>query len=149
MALDYHVIDGITGTPADELSDLYNSLGVDGWKLTHVVELYQNRRRAIFVQAGAMVEYLVVDYETGQDSIAVENTLDSYGVDGWLLSQIIALKQNLRRAILMRGPGVDGGGGGSGGIPDAPSDGVTYGRLNSSWNAALAHSNDTLDGGTF
>src|SRR5262245_46833435 len=128
MAFDYHVIEGPTGTPADELQTWYNELGADGWKLNHVVDLIQNRRRAIFVQAGAVVEYLVVDYTTGQDSVTVETTLDSYGADGWLLAQIIALKQDLRRAIMMRGPGVDGGGGSGGGIPEAPLDDVTYGR---------------------
>lgn len=147
-ARDYHVIDGATGIPADELSGLYNDLGADGWKLNHVVDLFQNRRRAIFVQAGAMVEYLVIDYATGQDSAAVESTLDSYGTDGWLLAQIIPLKQNQRRAIMMRGPGVDGGGG-TGGIEEAPLDGITYGRIDARWDPALAKNNDVLDGGSF
>ncbi len=150
-ALDYHVIEGATGTSADELEALYNELGAEGWKLTHVVELIQNRRRAIFVQAGAMVEYLVTDYATGQDAAAVEATLDQLGADGWLLAQIVSLKQNERRAIMMRGPGVDGGGGGGagGGIDEAPQDNVTYGRLNAAWTPALALSNDILDGGSF
>lgn len=37
----------------------------------------------------------------------------------------------------------------SGGIPEAPNDGVTYGRRNMAWNPALAKSNDVLDGGNF
>jgi hypothetical protein len=39
--------------------------------------------------------------------------------------------------------------GGGGGIPEAPSNGVTYGRRNMAWNPALALSGDVLDGGTF
>src|SRR5262245_20820758 len=109
-AIDYHVIEGQTGQPADQLSALYNQLGADGWKLNYVVDLYQNRRRAIFVQAGAVVEYYVTDYATGQDTAGVEATLDSLGADGWMLAQILAIKQDQRRAIMMRGPGVDGGG---------------------------------------
>lgn len=35
------------------------------------------------------------------------------------------------------------------GVPEAPSDGVTYGRRNMAWNPALALSGDTLDGGNF
>lgn len=141
-AIDYHVIEGPTGISADDLSDLYNGLGEDGWKLNFVIDLYQNRRRAIFVQAGAVVEYLVRDYTTGQDSSEVEAIFDSLGADGWLLAQIIPLKQNERRAIMMRGPGVDGGGGPGGGIGEAPQDSVTYGRRNATWNS-------DLDGGGF
>jgi len=37
----------------------------------------------------------------------------------------------------------------SGGIPEAPSDGVTYGRKDMTWNPALAKSGDMLDGGSF
>ena len=40
-------------------------------------------------------------------------------------------------------------GGGSGDFPEAPVDGVTYGRRNMAWNPALALSGDVLDGGTF
>jgi hypothetical protein len=36
-----------------------------------------------------------------------------------------------------------------GGVPEAPSDGVTYGRRNAAWNPALALSGDILDGGNF
>jgi len=44
--------------------------------------------------------------------------------------------------------GTPSGGGGSG-IPEAPNDGVTYGRRSMVWNPALALSGDVLDGGTF
>jgi len=148
-ALDYHVIEGVTGIPRDELESLYNQLGADGWKVNQVIELHQNRRRVIFVQAGAVVEYKVVDYATGQDLAAVEATLDSLGADGWLLAQILTLKLNERRAIMMRGPGVDGGGGTGGGIPEAPQDSLMYGRINATWDRALALTNDILDGGNF
>jgi hypothetical protein len=42
-----------------------------------------------------------------------------------------------------------GGGSGGGGIPDAPADGITYARKDALWNASLALSGDTLDGGNF
>ena len=35
------------------------------------------------------------------------------------------------------------------GVPEAPSDGITYGRRNAIWNPALAMSGDILDGGNF
>jgi hypothetical protein len=35
------------------------------------------------------------------------------------------------------------------GVPEAPSDGVTYGRRNAIWNPALALTGDVLDGGQF
>src|SRR5262245_58957980 len=41
------------------------------------------------------------------------------------------------------------GGSGGGGIPEAPTDSVAYGRENLSWVPVLALSNDTLDGGNF
>lgn len=37
--------------------------------------------------------------------------------------------------------------GGGGGISDAPSDGVTYGRLNAAWTPAVAKAGDTMTGG--
>src|SRR5262245_30964230 len=131
--VDYHVIEGTTGMSAADLEALYNNLGAQGWKLNTVIELHQNRRRVIFQQAGAVVEYHVVDYITGADTASVEQTLDNLGIDGWVLAQILALKQEQRRAIMMRGPGVDGGGGTGGGIPEAPSDGTTYGRNTAAW----------------
>ena len=39
--------------------------------------------------------------------------------------------------------------GGGDGIPEAPMDGVTYGRKSMTWNPALALSGDVLDGGNF
>ena len=35
------------------------------------------------------------------------------------------------------------------GVPEAPSDGTTYGRLNQTWTPALALTGNTLDGGSF
>lgn len=44
---------------------------------------------------------------------------------------------------------VGSGGTVSGGVPEAPSDGVTYGRKDAAWNPALAKTADILDGGNF
>jgi hypothetical protein len=44
---------------------------------------------------------------------------------------------------------VGSGGTAGGGVPEAPSDNVTYGRRNQAWNPALAKSGDVLDGGSF
>ena len=38
---------------------------------------------------------------------------------------------------------------GGGGVPEAPSNGITYGRRNQIWNPVLALSGDVLDGGNF
>jgi hypothetical protein len=40
------------------------------------------------------------------------------------------------------------GAGGGGGIPDAPSTGVTFGRVNASWQPVLT-ANSVVDAGTF
>jgi hypothetical protein len=42
-----------------------------------------------------------------------------------------------------------GSGGTGGGIPEAPIDSTTYGRMNSVWARVLAIANDVLDGGNF
>jgi hypothetical protein len=41
------------------------------------------------------------------------------------------------------------GGGGSGGIPEAPLDGITYGRQNAVWTHVLMATGDIVDGGNF
>lgn len=41
------------------------------------------------------------------------------------------------------------GGSGGGGIPEAPSDGVSYGRMNAAWNPVIARDADVVDGGNF
>jgi hypothetical protein len=38
---------------------------------------------------------------------------------------------------------------GTGGIPEAPSDGSSYGRMNAAWNTVLPMSGGILDGGNF
>src|SRR5215471_4897672 len=134
MPIDYHVIEGETGMSASDLEALYNNLGAQGWKVNQVLELQQNRRRVIFAQAGAVIEYHVVDYATGADTTSVEQTLDQLGLDDWMLAEIFPLKQDLRRAIMMRGPGVTGGGGG---IPEAPTDGLQYGRQSAAWTQVV------------
>jgi hypothetical protein len=91
-----------------------------------------------------MAEYLVVDYDTGKPVEELTDYFNSFGVDGWELSSVDLARSNLRRAIFMKGQGA-----GPGGIPEAPIDGITYGRKDTVWNPALALSNDTLDGGAF
>ena len=60
------------------------------------------------------------------------------------------LANNATVAVVMgTNVAISGGGGGGGGIPDAPTDGVTYGRKDAAWNASLALNNDILDGGNF
>jgi hypothetical protein len=139
-AMDYFVADYPTGGPVSEVTDLLNSYGADGWSLNSLEMLLQNKRRAVFEQVGAMVEYLVVDYDAGLPASQLEADLDGYGVDGWSLTQVDMLNQNKRRAILTKGPASSGGGGG--GIEEAPLDGTTYGRRNASWQREL-------DGGSF
>jgi hypothetical protein len=47
------------------------------------------------------VENLVVNYDVGQTTDALAAFLNSYGVDGWRLTQVYALKQNTRRGIFV------------------------------------------------
>jgi hypothetical protein len=146
MSVDYKVADVLTGIPADQLMAQLNSYGIDGWRLVTVNTATQNARRGTFVQSGATVEYLVLDYPTGKPTDELESYLDGYGADGWGLVDVDQLDQRTRRVIMIR-PYNTGSGGGA--IPEAPSDNTTYGRQNQSWNPALAHDNDILDGGSF
>jgi hypothetical protein len=41
------------------------------------------------------------------------------------------------------------GGSGGGGIPEAPLDGRTYGRKDATWDWAISHTNDVVDGGNY
>ena len=45
--------------------------------------------------------------------------------------------------------GVPGTGGGGGEFPDAPNNGISYGRKNLAWVPVLALSGDVLDGGNY
>ena len=143
-ALDYLVVNYDAGQPSAELQALLNGYGGGGWRLTQVYSFQQTQRRGIFVQMGT-TEYLVVDYDAGVPADDLSNALDVYGADGWSISHVDMLRYTQRRAIFTRGQASGGGGG----IEEAPMDGVTYGRRNATWNAALAKTNDTLDGGSF
>jgi hypothetical protein len=143
--VDYQVVDYPAGQPADEVQSVFNSYGANGWQLSQVDIKNQRTRRAVFI-LGTTAEYLVVDYDTGEPTDDLSNFLDGYGVDGWQLAQVDLLTQRQRRAIFMR---VADGTGSGGGFPEAPTDGVTYGRMNATWNPTLALSNDILDGGNF
>lgn len=147
---DYFVVDYVVGLPAEELTAIFNGYGAQSWVLCDIDMRRQDQRRAIFTKGTAMAEYLVVDYDTGLSAAQLEADLDGYGAAGWELVQVDMLQQTRRRGILMRGGGT-GSGGGDGGasFPDAPADNITYGRMNNMWNPAIAHNNDTMDGGTF
>jgi hypothetical protein len=148
MSVDYKVADVLTGIAADQLTAQLNGYGTDGWRLVTVSSATQAMRRGTFIQSGATVEYLVLDYPTGKATDELESYLDGYGADGWGLIDVDQYDQRTRRVIMLR-PYNTGGGGGGAGIPEAPSDNTTYGRRNTSWNPALARDNDTLDGGSF
>jgi len=47
---EYLVVDYDTGKPIDELTDYFNSLGVDGWALSSVDLAKSNVRRAVFMK---------------------------------------------------------------------------------------------------
>jgi len=136
------------GVPADQLTAQLNTLGADGWWLVENYVTQFQRRRTIFKQVGGVVEYLVDDQSVGSNAQNVEDHLDTLGADGWEMVTMDLVLQNKRRAIFARGGGSSGGGG-TPGFPDAPADGVTYGRLDQHWNPALALNNDILDGGNF
>ena len=133
------------GLTPEEATARLNIIGSNGWRMVQNYLSTYRQRRSIFVH-GAMAEYLVVDYPTGKTTTELEALLDGYGVDGWELTALDLILQNVRRAIFMRG-GDSGTGGG--GIEEAPLDDVTYGRRNAGWNPALALDNDVLDGGNF
>jgi hypothetical protein len=135
------------GLSPQDATDMLNGIGASGWQMSQNYRTQFHSRRSIFTQAGATIEYLVIDWPTGHTTADLEQLLDGYGVDGWELKSLDMLMLNTRRAVFMRGGTSTGGGGG--GIPEAPSDGNTYGRMNTTWNLAIAANNDTIDGGNF
>jgi hypothetical protein len=145
-AVDYHVVDRAMGTTAQEATDILNSIGASGWQINQNYLINVKNRRSVFVQAAAGTpEYLVIDWPTGDTPAELEQLLDSYGVDGWELQTVDVTGMVQRRAIFMRGvTGTSGGG-----IAEAPQDGSTYGRMNATWNPAIARNNDIIDGGAF
>jgi hypothetical protein len=69
--------------------------------------------------------------------IATTTVLGGVKVDG---SSIVASADGVLTAT-----GVASGSG----IPEAPTDGLTYGRSMMGWNQVIAANNDTIDGGNF
>ena len=98
----YLVSDYTVGRAADDLAAYLNSIGAQGWCLNDVDMTHQTQRRAIFIQASGMIEYLIVDYDTGQTADVLEADLDNYGATGWELKAVDMLHQTRRRAILMK-----------------------------------------------
>src|SRR6516225_7310960 len=79
-----------------------------------------------------MSSYKVVDYDTGQAASTLESELNGYGASGWDLNSVDMLQHSKRRAIFMQGAAT-----GTGGIPEAPTDGQQYGRQSSSWTVVV------------
>jgi hypothetical protein len=143
-AQTYLTIDYEMGQPPDQLAALFNGYGAQGWNLQSIEVKKYNARRAVFMATGT-TEYLVIDYDAGNSAEVLTADLNGYGVDGWTLNQVDLARSNVRRAILVRGTGTGGTGGG---IEEAPADDKTYGRKNTIWNWAIAQ-DETLDGGDF
>jgi len=136
--MQFLTVDYTVGQAAQDLTNFYNSYGAQGWTLAQLDLVDNVTRRAIFEQMGN-VEFLVVDYPTGKTPGDLTSDLDGYGVDGWQLVAVDFYRFDTRRAIMSRGAGLGGGGGG---IAEAPTDGTTYGRNNAAWSAMF-------DGGSF
>jgi hypothetical protein len=85
-----------------------------------------------------MTEYLVVDYDTGAPPNQVEADLNGYGASGWEVRSIDLTKSNKRRVIFTKASTVY--------APEAPADGVTYGRKDLNWNPVLPLSGGTMNG---
>jgi hypothetical protein len=142
-AVNYLAVDYDVGHAASELTNVLNSYGANGWYITNVQLVSYNKRRAVFMQAGP-TEYLVIDYDVGKSAETLTSDLNSYGAGGWQLSSVDLIKQNKRRVIFTKGG--DAGSGGS--FPEAPQDGLAYGRSNAAW-AQVVPVPALLDGGTF
>jgi hypothetical protein len=85
-----------------------------------------------------MTEYLVVDYDTGAPPNQVEADLNGYGVDGWEVRAVDLTKSNKRRVIFIKASTMY--------APEAPADGVTYGRKDNNWNPVLPLTGGTMTG---
>jgi hypothetical protein len=142
---EYLTVDYDMGHPPESLTDSFNVYGAQGWLVSDVQQIASNKRRVVFTQTGSAVEYLVINYDVGKSSDAVTVDLNSYGADGWVMNSVYMIRQNLRRIIFTK----DNGGQSGGGIAEAPLDDKTYGRMNATWNLAIAHDNDVVDGGSF
>ena len=143
---EYLTLDVDTGRPPEELTAALNSYGAQGWRQNAVQMLTYNKRRVVFVKAG-ITEYLVVDYDVGKSAEMVTADLNRYGAEGWGLASITMIKQNKQRAVFIKSDAQSGGG--SGGIPEAPQDSFTYGRMDATCNRAIAYDNDEVNGGDF
>jgi hypothetical protein len=147
MPETYLTVDYTMGQTPQDLTAMFNIYGAQGWQIRAIEIAKYNERRVEFMQRSGSIEYLVIDYDAGKPAEILTDDLNGYGVDGWQLSEVDLARHNLRRAILMRGPGLDGGTGG--GIEEAPLNDQTYGRRNATWNLAIAADNDVIDGGSF
>jgi hypothetical protein len=143
MAETYLTVDYNMGQTSQDLTDVYNQYGQQGWELASVEVTRYDRRRAVFAQGAGPAEYLVVDYDAGKPAQTLTDDLNGYGVDGWQLKNVDLARSNVRRAIFIKT--TDSGGSG-GGLPEAPQNGLPYGRMDAVWTQVCA---TPIDGGSF
>jgi hypothetical protein len=115
MSLTYLVVDYSAGQSASDLQAELNGYGASGWQLDQVQLKNTSTRRAIFSQAGMTIQYLIVDYDTGESAEQLQSDLNGYGANDWSLVSVDMLQHSKRRAIFQN-PG-SGGGAGSEGPP--------------------------------
>ena len=110
MPVDYLTVDYPTGQPPQQLTDFYNSYGVNGWAISSIEVVTHNQRRVVFNQEGGVIQYLVIDYPAGETPQQLTDDLNGYGANDWALKSTDLAKTNLRRAIFMKN-GTSGAGG--------------------------------------
>jgi hypothetical protein len=211
---DYLVVDYPTGKTPQDLEQLFDSYGADGWVLKHIDLMMQNKRRAIFMRVGgggggtitrsavfqystsnsppptsghilinnddpSLASYVYISNLTGDgtdvstflaalkvnDKIYIQNQGDASNYYQFNIAAVpepavdyvafqVAFEKRagadlVKNSDLLVVMGTPGAGGSGGGISEAPTDGITYGRKDMVWNPTLALNNDVLDGGNF
>lgn len=135
--VDYKVIDRpFSRNEPAATETMLNEIGQQGNRLsfTHP-DPQREKTRWIFTAdaAGAPVPYKVVDQPWQPSNPAVtEEMLNTVGQEGWVLSTAyLDSKRERTRWIFSQGSPASGGG--TTGIPEAPTDGGLYGRQDAAW----------------
>jgi hypothetical protein len=133
----YKVIDRpLSRNDPAAIETMLNEVGQQGNRLSIAhPDPQREKTRWVFTAdaAGAPVPYKVVDQPWQPSSpVVTENLLNTMGQDGWALSAVY-LDPRRERTRWIFSQGTSSGGGGTAGIPEAPTDGALYGRQDAAW----------------
>jgi hypothetical protein len=98
-------------------------------------------------QAATPVQYKVLDQPwSPSDPALTQAMLTAQGQQGWQLIAAWPSPVRERTRWVFGTPPAASGGGGTGGIPEAPADSLLYGRKSAAWSRAVDVAGDTMTG---